>query len=541
MSNKQDYLLSIFKLQKKHFDDLNKSQAKKISAIYRKAFKESYGELKDLNNKTAQYVAKVKYTQQIADELEKMIKEGMTTLSKQDTKALKEFYEEVLGVPSSKLSETVGKMSNILNKEKVEMLVKGNIYKDGNGLSDRVWTTAQLSGTRIQDALTSCLAQGKGSAETAKILKEYGISGHKTWDRKKIAEKLGVGYARKYSGGLDYSALRLARTTNTHLRQLQTLDLPKKHPYVGGVIYHASHSDGRTCSMCKERDGQFFITSACPLDHPNGMCWLEPSYMINGKPASFKEIAQDLGKWAKGEPNSGTMDKIKEYKDIPVADRYKKKDKVNPIGIADFKTYTEKSAIRKELTPTSKEWRGNLTDNEFKAIHDYTGSLYTELNNALRTNTMTDNLQKYADDISSGLKKYTVKEDMIVWRGTGSEFLEHADLGGLDWMDIYEKIEFSDDEDTIREVRKALKGMIVHDKGFMSTTAYKNSAFDRKCMFKIEIPKGYNKGAYIESASQFANEHEFLLDKDTYLAVKSVKYDRSLRQYIFNMCPLEVK
>ena len=46
------------------------------------------------------------------------------------------------------------------------------------------------------------------------------------------------------------------------------------NPFVKGYIWHA---DGpHSCELCDERDGQFFTAEDLPLDHPNGMCSMEP-------------------------------------------------------------------------------------------------------------------------------------------------------------------------------------------------------------------------------------------------------------------------
>ena len=144
------------------------------------------------------------------------------------------------------------------------------------------------------------------------------MGGHHTWSRNKIREKLGDGYARKYgSGGLDYEALRLARTTLTHQAQIAVINSSKINPYLQFVKWHSDHQAGRTCQQCIDRDGQLFKINEVPLDHPNGMCWIQPVYSIDGKTeATPEEIAKDMKAWAEGSKNSKLMDKIPEYKGL---------------------------------------------------------------------------------------------------------------------------------------------------------------------------------------------------------------------------------
>ena len=185
-------------------------------------------------------------------------------------------------------------------------MIQGNIYNDKKVLSERLWHTSKASGAKISTAINSCIAQGMGAADMSQNLKEFAMGGHHTWSRNKIREKLGDGYARKYgSGGLDYEALRLARTTLTHQAQISVINSSKVNPYMDAVIWHSDHQAGRTCQLCLDRDGTKFKLDNVPLDHPNGMCWLEPAYSMTPE-----EMAKDMKAWAEGEKNSGLMDKI---------------------------------------------------------------------------------------------------------------------------------------------------------------------------------------------------------------------------------------
>ena len=76
------------------------------------------------------------------------------------------------------------------------------------------------------------------------------------------------------------------------------------------VKYRTGHTvAGRTCELCKSRDGNIYKLDEAPFDHPNGFCFLEPCLSINGKEATLEDVGRDIGKWIRGEPNSGLMDK----------------------------------------------------------------------------------------------------------------------------------------------------------------------------------------------------------------------------------------
>ncbi|MCI6457868.1 MAG: phage head morphogenesis protein, partial [Clostridium sp.] len=181
------------------------------------------------------------------------------------------------------------------------------------------------------------------------------------WSRNKIREKLGPGYARKYIGGLDYEALRLARTTLTHQAQIAVINSSKINPYLQFVKWHSDHQAGRTCQQCIDRDGQLFKIDEVPLDHPNGMCWIQPVYSIDGKTeATPEEIARDMKAWAEGSKNSKLMDKIPEYKGLGGTHKVKEKPKEKGLVFTDeerTKQYRKfKRFLQRELPEMGPEY-----------------------------------------------------------------------------------------------------------------------------------------------------------------------------------------
>lgn len=300
--------------------ELTKKQQQQIIQVYKNAYmdiinrniKSAYGNSKAIKNLTAAY------SQQIYDELLKVIKKYNNQTATDMANINKQMMKLLMGDGYQQIKDQVDKLVDIVNADIVEQIIRGKVYEDGKGLDKRLWKSVSSSGEKIEDAVASCTAEGMGAAEMAENLKQFAMGGHHTWSRNKIREKLGSGYARKYSGGLDYESLRLARTTITHQAQIETINTKRVNPYMGGIKWHSNHEAGRTCDLCNERDGHIFIVDKedVPLDHPNGACWLEPVWMINGKEATPEEIAKDMKAWANGEKNSGAMDKIPEYKGL---------------------------------------------------------------------------------------------------------------------------------------------------------------------------------------------------------------------------------
>ena len=312
-----------------------------IVKIYDKAFHDAYNDLirsGNLDKKSATYRAKVIYVKQLHDELLKLEKENNAKLAPELTGLMNRFvktkFKTQINDPEfQQLLSAIDKKADITNRWLIDTMVKGKIYKpdaNGNpiGLSTRLWKAANSAGDKIDFAIASMFAQGKGAAEVAKTLSQFGKGGHRTWDKNKIKEKLGPGYARKYSSGLDYEALRLARTTSNHMAQLAMMNERQINPYAGAMKWHSNHTGGNVCDLCISRatgdhEGLgpgIYLMEHVPFDHPNGYCHTSLVWIMNGKVISPTEMANDIGKWIRGEKNSGMMDKL--YGDIPVSPKW---------------------------------------------------------------------------------------------------------------------------------------------------------------------------------------------------------------------------
>lgn len=431
------YELLLKKLQNSR-KKLDKEMSKEIAKAYRDAFIDSYKDLEKMIETSYDnggeavedlILAKVEYVRQINNASVKVIDKYKDLQCKEYTDAYMAFFTSTLPYyEGSQFMKKVRDNINITNKRILQIMDDRKIYKDNFGLSDRIWGSAQYAGDKLHNAIMSCLAQGKGPADIAKAIQQFGTEGHKIWSRDKIKEKLGSAYANQYSGGLDYCALRLARTTMTHLHQLQVIKSNEFNPYVGKVKYHSVHAVGRTCDLCIERDGQIFDRKECPLDHPNGMCWLEPVFCDSkGNIMSPEDIGKDIGKWIRGEKNTGTMDKIKAYKDLPKVDNTNKKTK--PKKETTKKTTSKKETTKKE-TPKKKE------DTRFK---DY----LTHFNNLLAKSNNTAG-SEYVTEVTDVLKAKFPKAMQDGYLSMFNDVLKWTqDNSGAFWTPATQRLQFN--------------------------------------------------------------------------------------------------
>lgn len=416
--NGLEYLETLNKQLRNKPRELTKYQQQQIIQVYKKAYmdtinrgiKNAYGDNKAVKNLTAAY------SQQIYDELLKVVMKYNSKVANDLSDINKQMMQLLMGDGYQQIKDQVDKLVDIVNADTVEQLIRGKVYEDRKGLDKRLWSCTNTSGEKIEDAVASCMAEGMGAAEMAENLKEFAMGGHHTWSRNKIREKLGSGYARKYSGGLDYEALRLARTTITHQSQIETINTRKVNPYMGGVKWHSNHEAGRTCDLCNERDGHIFIVDKedIPLDHPNGACWLEPVWMINGKEATPEEIAKDMRAWANGEKNSGAMNKIPEYK-----------------GLGGTKQPAK--SIKKTIKKAVKQ-RGIYTEEERAAK-------YTELHETLKKQISKTNKKYTTEGILEALKQAPLEvQDMYLSIG---KFQRTNSTGGAFYSPTDKKIHMS--------------------------------------------------------------------------------------------------
>lgn len=181
-------------------------------------------------------------------------------------------------------------------RECVNYMIKGRLYKNGKGLSERLWNIGEVGGETIQDVLIQSRLMGLGAVETAKLLNTFVRGDKVAW--RKANEKLGMLYGKKIeANNITYDSLRLARTFISHTSQVTLMESTKMNPFVTKLKWHTSNSD-RKCDKCKRLDGKVFDKDKCPFDHPNGMC-----YQTAVIPDSPEDIGRIVGEWVKGGSN----------------------------------------------------------------------------------------------------------------------------------------------------------------------------------------------------------------------------------------------
>lgn len=234
----------------------------------------------------------------------------------------------------------------------VRNLFTGQIYDSGWSLSSRIWGDNENTLKEIYKVMAGGLAQQKPIYEIAKDLEKYvRPSAAKPWnlvapDGRKI-----------YPKQIDYNAQRLARTLVQHGYQQSFVATTQKNPFITEYIWRSNGS--RVCDLCKARDGVHYKKNELPLDHPNGMCTMEP--------AIAEDMIDQLADWFNSP--DGTFPEIDEF--------------AGNFGYHVSKTGTVKDFLDKYGTSTKSPnaWFNSLTPiqkAEAKALKDESGLTWNQ-------------------------------------------------------------------------------------------------------------------------------------------------------------------
>lgn len=142
----------------------------------------------------------------------------------------------------------------------------------------------------------------------------------------------------------------------------------------------------------------------------------------------------------------------------------------------------------------------NIRGTALNALKSYTGSRYKDINKFLRKGPPPQE-SKIVADMDKAFDKVAEKGGLsggvTVYRGMRSHNLQ---IEGI----------------------SLTEGTVIHDKGFMSTSAREGAAKRfGNVHFEIDVPKG-TKAAYLERVSKHTKEKELLLARGTKIRIKSV-------------------
>lgn len=300
-----EYLNSLDVAGRKRSLKLAKEQEKKMVNIYHRAAEDYYEKFLMAKDGTATKALYAEYTKEMANKIEGVIKEYSIKGAENSLQVAKAIMEDVgdkAGLKDTPFKDAVNKITNATASKAAERVIRGEIYKDGKGLSSRIWKTVNNQAQDIQEVIAVGMAQQLSAVELSKVLESFLKPGaNNVWNSSKVKKALGPAYA-SWNKNISYNAMRLARTTLSHSATMAIKESAKVNPYISSAKWHSVHAVGRTCDECKERDGKVYKLNVMPYDHPNGLCWHET---IIDK--TMGQMVKELKDWTGGKPNA-TLD-----------------------------------------------------------------------------------------------------------------------------------------------------------------------------------------------------------------------------------------
>lgn len=163
------------------------------------------------------------------------------------------------------------------------------------------------------------------------------------------------------------------------------------------------------------------------------------------------------------------------------------------------------------VTEEGKVWAAALPKAEQRAITEYSGTGYIDVNGALRGfMDFSDASRNRAVLIHSALSRSRIPCACTVYRGASFDALGQ-------WAGV-------PDEDMI--------GAVIEDDAFVSTSLRYEDAFSKQVLFEIDVPEGAH-GAYIGYLSALGhNESEVLFDAGMRMRVTGVHRNADGRRVV---------
>lgn len=333
------------------------SQQKQIAALYEKWADKMAEEAKryagSKNPSSALKVQQItqlegalrKAGRQVANAVNKSVQQSMIRAAQSVVDNNAEWMKK-LGFPENGISAAFSSVPT----EIVQNIITGQVYEGGWSLAKSIWGDNEDTLSKAHEMVAGGIAENKSVYDIAKDLEQFvSPSAKKPWNYTFESVDKVTGQKktyRVYPKRVDYNAQRLARTLSQHAYQQTMVAVNKDNPLVQKIKWHSTGS--RACPICMERNGRLYDKNEVPMDHPNGMCILEPVY--------DKDTNKRLADWVNGKSDPA-LDKYAQKLGMASSDAKDKK-----IAMAGGEYYTREQL----LAMADYELFGNLVkDNWF--------------------------------------------------------------------------------------------------------------------------------------------------------------------------------
>lgn len=468
----------------------------------------------------------------IAGQVERQIKESIYIMSNDVVDAMYANLSD-LGVNSKLLRASFSSIPTNI----VENLASGAIYggQSNWNLSKAIWGDSNQTLSQMYKIVAGGIAQNKSIYEIANELSKYvNPNAAKQWNLK---TKDGV---RIYPKKVDYAAQRLARTLSQHAYQQTIVQTTLKNPMVLGIRWRANGS--RVCEVCKARDGQVFPKDQLPLDHPNGMCVMEPIYLADSDNMIAKWVNSPAGtypsmdSWAKelgyefdgNNPSTPIANIMRNEDNKSVAKQsYKNDQPFDSRTWTDYEETKEFDNMLREFRDKQNEYQGSKKV-FIDTVDNYTREgYYDKLNAHLRGENI---LERYPEDFRNEvldldkklediMKNSVIPEGVKVQReGRLGEFANVLGVSEDDLKKAYK------DEGFMKELSDRLSGQTIRVKNYMSTHTKWGRFSNHEYQWYINVSNNDTHGLYMTEYHHYGSgENEILFDKNVDFVIKKIE------------------
>jgi hypothetical protein len=258
-------------------DALSKKEAKEVADLY-KDWAGKIGELADYYDKKPVPSAAIQYQyyQQLKNQVTEWSKQVTSGVYDKAGKSMNIVADAVVADNAKWMSglgfsdKAIDAAFSNIPQSTVNALLTGSVY-GGTGswsLSKAIWGDNQDTLKHIYQIVAQGVVMQMPTGDIARKLEQYvNPSKQFKWNGPE-------GYPPIYGKKVDYNAQRLVRTLTQHTYQQSVVATAKSNPLIEKIRWVSNGS--RVCPLCMERDGKVFPITKVPLDHPNGMCVLEP-------------------------------------------------------------------------------------------------------------------------------------------------------------------------------------------------------------------------------------------------------------------------
>lgn len=560
MAGKADKL--IFANSEKARDAITVSQQKEIAKLYEDWADEIGERAKYYSHKsTASAPVSERYYRELQKQLRQTSHEVSNEVYKKIRSSIYTIADAVVA-DNVKWLESFGFSPDGLNvafsyvpDEIVRNLVTGQIYESGWSLSSRIWGDNEQTLKDIYQVMARGLSENKPVYEIAKDLESYvRPSARLPWNLRMADGK------KVYKKQVDYNAQRLARTLVQHGYQQSFIATTQKNPFITEYVWRANGS--RVCDLCRSRDGVHYKKDELPMDHPNGMCTMEPVVAddmvdqlvdwFNSPDGTYPEIdefAENFGYIPKLLNSKGVYEQMTKGNYETWLKSYSTRAEMERQFKQKYGMSLQDAKTNDEWIEGESEWLSDIAEKymqdinrvqshygEISYVQDADGSKMINAywrSGADRSTCMPKSgrlsgkkLEAVIDknvaqvrDASKALDRLiqvsSVDKDISVDRWAGVKSLERMgiDIGGATENRVgHAFVSDFNPEAVARQINEKLVGAVIEDKGYMSASVQSelNVFKGSDIKYTVQVPKGTN--AFV---TENAAESEIVFGKGT--------------------------